>query len=151
MTHTTLQIGQLELSLSLPGPRADLALDPYEDWRTCQMKARVGSFTGSFIWQVMSSELLQLADDLSSLYERFPATGTVAFEGVEPNVSMSFTIGDRGEVRVHFKLSDQPLDWLDSITLAGSVETDQQMLVDVANKLRRLVQSSNDAAVDSNT
>ena len=138
MTETILQIGDLKITLAASdrGANAIIGADP--EWLHCHVAVQARTFTGSFNWAVMPNELVSLANDLCGLHDQFPKRGTVNFEGVEPNLSLSFNVGHRGEVQVKFSAQDQ---FSDSIILQGSFDTDQDMLLNVANQLRGFVRS----------
>ena len=139
MIELVLQLGELKLSLALQARNVEPPGGPYLEWLDCQAKVEFRSFSGLFPWSVMPEELISLANSLSLLYDQFPNRGKFAFTSAEPNVSLSFEIGTRGQVDVHFEFQD---DLANPIVWQGSFEMDQQCLSESALRIRQFIQAS---------
>jgi len=139
MTELLLKLGELKLSISLVIRDIEPPGGAYLEWLNCQVKVEFRSFSGLFPWSVMPEELGFLADSLSSLYDQFPNRGKFDFICAEPNVSLSFEIGTRGQVEVHFEFRDELFN---PVIMQGSFEMDQQSLPECALRIRQFVQAS---------
>lgn len=93
-----LQLGILDLRISLVQRRVEEPGGPYRDWLECAVQIAARSFSGCVRWNVMPQELTRLADDLMRLYDEFPKRGWVTFDLTEPIVRLGLKIGTTGTV-----------------------------------------------------
>ncbi len=139
MAELLLQLGELKFSIALLGREVEPPGGRYLEWLNCQVKAELRSFSSLFSWAVMPEELVSLANDLSALYDQYPDRSKRTFESAESNVSFAFEIGPRGEVQVHFEFRDELIN---PVVMQGSLEMDQQSLLECASRIRQFVHAS---------
>ena len=136
MNKIQIQLGELKLDFEVIGRTTHGGGGPYEDWLQINAKVDICSFSGSSSFDVMPYELTTLSEDLRKLYSQFPNRGTVNFKPIEGLIEMEFRIGTRGQLEGTFAMRD---DFMKTVELIGSFETDQNALLTIAEDVQRLV------------
>ena len=139
MSELALHFEGLQLVVTLVSHQIEEKGKPYLDWLHCRVIITVPSFTGQVDWSVMPKELINLSDDLQSLYDHFPAQGSLHFKPVEPNVELSFEIATLGHVVGEYCLRN---DFLECPVLKGPFCIDQSYIPGLVGGLRAFVKEA---------
>lgn len=142
MQSISLNLGELNLHLALVTRDVEEPGKPYLDWLVCDLKIRDQGFTGTVRWNVMPSELSRLADELERLHDRLPELGSVSFESVEPNLTLSFAIYATGAIGGQYGVRD----FVHGPLLSGGITFDQSYVPRIVRDLRAFIMAATDAA-----
>ena len=137
MAEAILKLGDCAITLRAPDGVVAPAAEPYEDWFTCEVSAEVPGFGARLTWEVTALELRDLANNIETLHAQFPKTSDLTFEGIEPNVALSFKVGPTGQISGSYTLSN--IDAPGRARLTGEFHADQSYLPDLARVLQRFL------------
>ena len=137
MAEAILKLGDCAITLRAPDGVVSPAAEPYEDWITCEVSAEVPGFGSRLTWDVTAWELRNLAKDIETLHATFPKTSDLTFEGLEPNLALSFKIGPTGQINGSYTLSN--IDAPGRARLIVEFHAVQIYLPDLALALQRFV------------
>jgi hypothetical protein len=137
MAEAILKLGDCAITLRAPNGVVSPAAEPYEDWVTCEVSAEVPGFGASLTWDVTVLELRDLATNIETIHAKFPKTSGLTFEGIEPNVALSFKVEPTGQINGSYALRN--IDAPGAACLTGEFQADQSYLPDLARTLQRFV------------
>ena len=143
VTETTFLLNGLVLTLSFVEHRIEPVGLSLLDWLLCDVSVTALGFSGRFRWNVLSTELLDLAADLDTLRQDFPRVPGTVFKPSEPNVVLCFVVESTGYVEGRYVF--QP-ELACSTRLAGQFSADLSCLPDLVTGLRRFVDGASEAA-----
>ena len=109
----------LDLRLHFSGP-------DHENWLSVLVEVSAEPFSGTYAFQMLSSELKALLENLQELDRSVGKVVEISWKNYEGNIQLSLSLNSRGQIVGHYRFA-AGLGWEGAI-LSGEFHADQSYL-----------------------
>ncbi|MBI3561572.1 MAG: hypothetical protein HY080_07655 [Gammaproteobacteria bacterium] len=119
----------LNLRLRLSGP-------DQEDWLSAVADVSTVPFSGTYVFQILSSELQALLENLQELERSVGKEFEINWENCESNIKLKLSLNSRGQLIGYYRLA-AGLGW-EGANLSGQFHADQSYLRGWVQQLKQV-------------